>query len=72
MLLNNIDKVRNFANETIKFNSDIDMIRGSYRVDGKSALGILAFDLQKPIDVEIHSNNKEEIKRFNEVMMKFV
>lgn len=44
---------------------------GRYIIDAKSVLGIYALDLRKPIDVEIHSDNEEEIKRFNMVMEEF-
>lgn len=56
----------------MKFDSEIDVIRDSYRVDGKSALGILTVDLRKPLDVEIHSCNEEEIIRFNKEMEEFI
>lgn len=44
---------------------------GRYIIDAKSALGVYALDLRKPIDVEIHSDDEEEIKRFNMVMEEF-
>lgn len=59
-------------NETSKFYSDIDIIRNRYIVDGKSAIGIFTLDLSKPVDVEIHTDDEYEIKRFNEVMEEFV
>ncbi|MCR2049725.1 HPr family phosphocarrier protein [Acetatifactor muris] len=55
----------------MKFKSDIDVIKDSYRVDAKSTLGILTVDLRKPLDVEIHSCNEEEVIRFNEEMEEF-
>ena len=69
--LDTIDKVNHFTGITMKFESSIDVIRDSYRVDGKSALGILTMDLRKLLDVEIHSCNEDEIKKFNEVMEEF-
>lgn len=44
---------------------------GRYIIDAKSALGVYALDLRKPIDVEIHSDDEEEIKRFNMAMEEF-
>ena len=32
---------------------------------------ILEYDLSNPIEVEIHSNSKDEIKMFNEAMEEF-
>lgn len=54
-----------------RVNSDVDAIMGRYIIDAKSVLGIYALDLRKPIDVEIHSGDEEEIKRFNMVMEEF-
>lgn len=69
--LNDFVKAQNFLKDVEKFNSDVDMIRGRYLIDAKSTIGIFTFDLSKPIDVEIHSDDEEEIKRFNEVMKKY-
>lgn len=69
--LNDFVKAQNFLKDVEKFNSDVDMIRGRYIIDAKSTIGIFTFDLSKPIDVEIHSGDEEEIKRFNEVMKKY-
>ena len=69
--LNEISKANKFVNETVKFESDIDIISGRYICDAKSLLAVFSYDLSKPVDVEIHSNNEEEIKRFNKVMEEF-
>ena len=69
--LNEVSKANRFANETIKFESDIDIISGRYICDAKSLLAIFSYDLSKPVEVEIHSDNEEEIRRFNEVMEEF-
>lgn len=69
--LNNFVKVKKFTDVVESFESNIDAIRDRYVIDAKSTLGIFTLDLSKPIDVEIHSNNDEEIKRFNETMEEF-
>ncbi len=69
--LNDFTKARKFINEASKFISDIDVIRDRYIIDGKSAIGIFTLDLSKPVDVEIHSDDPYEIKRFNDIMSEF-
>nr|WP_304577605.1 HPr family phosphocarrier protein [uncultured Acetatifactor sp.] len=69
--LNTVDRVKRFCDAAEKFNSEVDAIMGRYIIDAKSALGVYALDLRKPIDVEIHSDDEEEIKRFNMVMEEF-
>ena len=60
--LNSIDKVKSFVNDITKFNNDFDLVSGRYVIDAKSIMGIFIFDLSKPIDLNIHSeNNIDEI-----------
>ena len=70
--LNSIIKVNKFVNEMSKFESDIDIISRHYICDAKSLLGILSFDLSKPVEAEIISDNIDEIIRFNEVLKEFM
>ena len=69
--LNEIARANRFINEIVKFPSDIDIISGRYICDAKSLLAIFSYDLSKPVDIEIHSNDEEEIKKFNEMMEEF-
>ena len=70
--LNSIAKVNKFVNEMTKFESDIDIISGRYICDSKSVMGVLSYDLSKPVDVQIHSDTIKEIIRFNEVLKEFM
>ena len=53
------------------FESDIDIVKGRYVVNAKSTIGIFTLDLSTPVEVVIYSNNKEEIKKFNDIMEEF-
>ena len=70
--LNDFIRIKNFSSEVVKFESDIDLIKGRYIIDAKSTIGIFTLDLSSPVDVIIHSDNEDEIKRFNEVMEAFI
>ena len=70
--LNDFIKIKNFSSEVVKFESDIDLVKGRYIIDAKSTIGIFTLDLSSPVDVIIHSDNEDEIKRFNEVMEAFI
>ena len=60
--LNSIDKVKAFVNEVTKYDAEFDLVSGRYVIDAKSIMGIFSFDLSKPIDLNIHSeNNIDEI-----------
>ena len=70
--LNDFIKIKNFSSEVGKFESDIDLVKGRYIIDAKSTIGIFTLDLSAPVDVVIHSDNEDEIRRFNEVMEAFI
>ena len=69
--LNDFIKIKNFSSEVGKFESDIDLVKGRYIIDAKSTIGIFTLDLSSPVDVVIHSDDEDEIRRFNEVMEKY-
>ena len=61
VLLNSINDVKNFVNLVSRFDYDIDLASGRYVVDAKSIMGIFSLDLSKPITVEIHSDNCDDL-----------
>ena len=67
-----IDKIKRFMDVVNTFESDIDLSKDRYVIDAKSTIGIFTLNLSHPVNVEIHSNDKDEIKRFNEMMEEFV
>ena len=69
--LNDFSKAKKFINEVVKFESDVDAVKGRYIVDAKSIVGIFTLDLSKPITVVLHSDNIEEVERFNKTMEEF-
>ena len=65
------DDLKEFVRITSSFESDIDIVKRRYVIDAKSLMGILSLDFSKDISIVIHSENKDEIARFNETMKKF-
>ena len=59
--LNSIDKVKSFVNDITKFDYDFDLVSGRYVIDAKSIMGIFSLDLSKPLVVEIHSDNCDDL-----------
>ncbi len=57
IMLNSIDKVKNFVNDIARFDTDFDLISGRYVIDAKSIMGIFSLDLSKPITLNIHASN---------------
>ena len=56
--LNSIDKVKHFVNDINRFDNDFDLVSGRYVIDAKSIMGIFSLDLSKPIDLNIHADDK--------------
>ena len=55
--LNSIDKVKAFCNEIAKFDAEFDLISGRYVID--SIMGIFSLDISKPIELNIHADDKD-------------
>ncbi len=59
--LSTIEEVRKFVNIVCSYEGDIDLKSGRYVVDAKSIMGIFSLDLFNPIDMEIHSDDCDNI-----------
>ena len=62
------EDIKNQVRITSKYPYDIDLKSGRYLIDGKSILGIFSLDLKNAIQVDIHSDDcddlLEELKSF--------
>ena len=56
VLLDSIDKVKNFVNILIKFDCDFEISSSRYTIDTKSIMGIFSLDLSQPLDMIIHKD----------------
>ena len=54
-------QVKTFVSIVQKYSYEIDLRSDRYVVDAKSILGIFSLDLSKPIYVEIHSNDCDDL-----------
>ena len=61
ILLNSINDVKNFVNVVSKYDYCIDLTSGRYVVDAKSIMGIFSLDLSKPIKVEVHNDDCDDL-----------
>ena len=71
VLLNTIDKVKKFVNEIISIDSDVDLLYGRYTLDAKSIMAIFSISLNNKLKLVIHSDDEDEIRRFNEIAEEF-
>ncbi|MBQ7373296.1 MAG: HPr family phosphocarrier protein [Clostridia bacterium] len=54
-------QVKTFVSIVQKYSYDIDLRSERYVVDAKSILGIFSLDLSKPINVEIHATECDDL-----------
>ena len=65
--LNSIERVKNFVNQIINIESDVDLIYGRYTLDAKSIMAILSINLNNKLKLVLHSDDEDEIRKFNEI-----
>ena len=56
-----ITDVKEFVRIVNKYSYDVDLSSGRYVVDAKSIMGIFSLELQKSINIEIHSTDCDEL-----------
>lgn len=72
ILINTIERVKRFTQQVSSLDTDVDIVSGRYIVDAKSIMGVFSLDILKPLTVIIHSEDEEEINKFNEIMEEFI
>jgi phosphotransferase system HPr-like phosphotransfer protein len=70
--LNEIDEIKSFAAKVVKVSSDVDIIKGSTVYDAKSIMAIFYLGSLDPVYVEVHTEDEDEIRLFNELMAEFL
>lgn len=70
--LDTFDKIKSFAKKVTKFESDVNICKGSICYDAKSIMGVMALDTSEYVEVDILSDNNDEIEKFNKEMEEFV
>ena len=66
--LSNIQDIRDFVNQVIVLDYEVDLVQGRYVIDAKSIMGIFSLDLLAPITLKAHTDYAddffEKIARF--------
>ncbi len=66
--LTNVQDIREFVNEVILVDYEVDLEQGRYVIDAKSIMGIFSLDLLSPITLKAYTENAdklfEKIKKF--------
>ena len=60
IILKDVQAVRDFVQQVILLDYEVDLVQGRYIVDAKSIMGIFALDTLTPIRVVAHTERAEE------------
>lgn len=60
VLIDTVDKVKEFVNIITIFEADFDLVSGRYVIDAKSIMGIFSLDLSKRLELIIHTEEKDD------------
>lgn len=71
VLINTIDKVKDFVATVSAFNADMDIVSGRYTINAKSILGLFSLDLSKPVRLYI-DGTPEEIEKIKEALASYI
>lgn len=58
--LGSVQSVRDFVQQVILLDYEVDLVQGRYIVDAKSIMGIFALDTLSPIEVIAHTEDASE------------
>lgn len=72
ILINTIDKVKDFSSKVLNVTPDIDIIVGRYVIDAKSIMGLFSVDLSKPLLFKIHSDSENICNEVREKIKEFI
>lgn len=73
ILLNSIDKVKNFAEILNKFNDiEFDVLSGRYVINAKSIMGLFSLDITLPMNLQIMTDDEDTIEKIKESIEDFL
>ncbi|MBQ2882584.1 MAG: HPr family phosphocarrier protein [Alphaproteobacteria bacterium] len=72
VVLNSIDRVKEFVNITSGIDAEMDLASGRYVIDAKSIMGIFSLDLSKPIQFELHSTDESIILAVKDKLQEYI
>ncbi len=69
ILIDSVEKVKNFSSAISKEDVDCELVEGVHIIDAKSIMGIFSLDLKEPIQLNIHSDDKTILNKIKEFIV---
>lgn len=67
--IDSVDKVKKFSSIISKEEMDCEIVEGVHIVDAKSIMGIFSINLAKPVQLNIHSDDREILNKLKEFIV---
>ncbi len=61
IVLRDIASIREFVQQIILIDYEVDLVQGRYIIDAKSIMGIFALDTLSPIKLVAHTDNSDDL-----------
>ena len=55
-----------------RFNAEFDLVSGRYIIDAKSIMGIFSLDISRPIDLNIHNAEQDQLDEIMEALKPYI
>ena len=59
ILIDSVEKIRNFNKEIMQIEGDCDIISGAYTIDAKSIMGLFSLDVSQPVTLVIYDDDAD-------------
>jgi phosphotransferase system HPr-like phosphotransfer protein len=69
ILIDSVEKVKKFSSIISEKDEDCELIEGVHIIDAKSIMGIFSMDLKEPIQLNIHSDDKEILNKLDDFIV---
>lgn len=69
ILIDSVEKVKRFSSIASKIGADCELVEGVHIIDAKSIMGIFSMDLKNPIQLDIHTDNREVLDKLKDFIV---
>lgn len=69
ILINSVEKVKKLSSVLSKVSADCELVEGVHIVDAKSIMGIFSLDLTQPVQLNIHSDDREILDKLQDFLV---
>lgn len=69
ILIDSVEKVKKLSSVLSRVSVDCELVEGVHIVDAKSIMGIFSLDLTQPVQLNIHSDDREILDKLQDFIV---